>query len=89
MKRPDAPVPPVIELCSFINEGNPYFYCRFSNGTEQRWRVPASQENSGKLACTYMTSYAKIEGYSDKFDAYINDKLEQCERRIKKLQESK
>lgn len=81
MKRPDAPKPPLMEVCGFVNEGNPYFYCQYSNGTEQRWRVPASQENSGKLVCTYSTSYANAMEYSKKFDAYVDYKLSQCENK--------
>lgn len=81
MKRPDAPKPPVIELCGFINEGAPYFYCRFSDGSSKRWNVSAGPENSGKLVCTYSTSYANAMEYSKKFDAYVDYKLSQCENK--------
>lgn len=83
MKRPDAPKPPVIPQCSLIHEGTPYLYCRYSDGSAQRWRWPITQETSNAFQCTSNKGYLDAWEYGKKLDAYVEYKLKECERKNK------
>lgn len=69
---PSAPTPPVVKECGIIESSNPYLYCRLSDGSTQRWRVPIRQLDA-KYSCTDARGYADIQNYIKAVDRWTQE----------------
>jgi hypothetical protein len=62
-----APKPPIIKKCDIVavEGGNPYLYCRWSNGSTERFRIPISDlyRHEEKYICTDDVGYAEAYKY--------------------------
>lgn len=68
-----APRPPVITECGYINEGDPYLHCRFSDGSEHRWRINLTPAESKRWVCTSTGDYARAWEYGQRLERWINN----------------
>lgn len=70
-KTPNAPKPPKIHECGLIDEGSPYLYCRFSDGSSGRWRVTLNRSQSKKWVCTTVEDHAEAWKYGEELSRWI------------------